>query len=187
MLAATRYGCETAKDLLEEGHPNDAAITIQKAEDSLDEAIKVLRTSLVDLRESTIQAGGLLETIRGYANQVSTLWHVEMTVEGRLSREPPVSVALGAFQIVQEGVNNALKHAGASAITVRIDDETGAIRIIVEDYGEGFDPSVPIAEDHVGMRLMRERAEKLNGSVEVASEPGRGTRIEAVLPGAVGR
>lgn len=187
LLAATRYGFEVAKELLVEDRADEVHSTLQNAEDSLDEAIKVLRTSLVDLRESTIRAGGLMETIRDYANQVSTLWGVTVTIEGWLSREPPVSVALGAFQIVQEAVNNALKHADSPDITVRINNETDGIRIVVEDYGAGFDSTVATAEDHMGIRLMKERAVKLNGSVEVVSELGRGTKIQAVLPGVVGR
>ncbi|MDQ3940697.1 MAG: sensor histidine kinase [Actinomycetota bacterium] len=187
LLAATRYGLETAIELTDESRPEEAKATLQKSEDSLDEAIRMLRTSLVDLRQSTIQAGGLMETVRNYASQVSTLWNVEVTVEGELTAEPPVTVALAAFQILQEGVNNALKHANSSTMTVRIDDDNGEIRVVVEDYGTGFDPTAAIPEEHVGMRLMRQRAEQLHGRVDVRSKPGQGTRLEAILPGAISR
>ena len=127
-----------------------------------------------------------METIEKFASQVSTLWSVEVLIEGRISREPPIPVALAAFQIVQEGLTNALKHAQTSVITVRIrEDGDDMVRIAVEDDGAGFDMAQEIGEDHLGMRLMRERAAGVGGRIELDSAPGRGTRLEAILPAGV--
>jgi two-component system nitrate/nitrite sensor histidine kinase NarX len=60
------------------------------------------------------------------------------------------------------------------------------VRVIVQDDGEGFDPEVKIGEDHVGMRLMRERAAQFGGRIQMDSMPGRGTRLEAIIPGGAG-
>jgi two-component system nitrate/nitrite sensor histidine kinase NarX len=60
------------------------------------------------------------------------------------------------------------------------------VRVIVQDHGEGFNPEARIGEDHVGMRLMHERAAQLGGRIEIDSAPGRGTRLEAIIPGSAG-
>jgi signal transduction histidine kinase len=143
--------------------------------------------SLADLRRSSVEAGGLKDTIRKFADEVSTLWGSRVTVAGEIRHEPPAPVALGAFQILQEGLVNALKHSRSDAISVRIDDGDGLIHIIVEDNGAGFDPEAHVSADHVGLHLMRERANRLGGRLDLVSAPGSGTRLEAVLPGGVAR
>ena len=185
MMAAASYGAGNAGEYLAAGKPEEASKLLATTQNAVDGAIKTLRGSLVDLRRSSVEAGGLLETIKNYADQVSTLWGTEVRIEGSIDHEPPIPVALAAFQILQEGLVNALKHANSEAITVRIKDEDNMVHIVVEDDGAGFDPQVEIASDHVGMRLMKERAARVGGWIELDSAMGRGTRLEAVLPGGV--
>jgi signal transduction histidine kinase len=113
------------------------------------------------------------------------LWGTEVRIEGNIEVEPPAPVALAAFQILQEGLTNSLKHAQSSVVTVGIGTRDGFVHIAVEDDGTGFDPEEKVGSDHVGMRLMKERAARLGGNVELVSAPGRGTRLQAVLPGGV--
>jgi two-component system nitrate/nitrite sensor histidine kinase NarX len=68
---------------------------------------------------------------------------------------------------------------------VKIEDVDGALRLVVEDEGKGFAPGQVTGSDHLGMRLMHDRAAQLGGRIELDSAPGRGTRVEAVLPGGV--
>lgn len=185
MMAAASYGAGNAGEFLAAGKPEEAGKLLTTTQNAVDGAIQALRGSLVDLRRSSIEAGGLLETIRNYADQVSTLWGTEVRIEGSITHEPPIPVALAAFQILQEGLVNALKHGNSPAITVRIKDEDNMFHIVVEDDGPGFDPRVEIGPDHVGMRLMKERAARVGGWIELDSASGRGTRLVAVLPGAV--
>ena len=187
LLAAASYGCGNANDLIDSNQVADAKGLISSTREAIDEAIRVLRSSLVDLRKAAVEEGGLMQTITKYADQIQTLWGVQIEVDGAVDEEPPVSVALGAFQILQEGVNNALKHAESDRINVRINDSDGLVHVVVEDHGAGFDTGAHVGEDHVGMKLMRDRAEQLGGRLELDSEPGRGTRIEAILPGGVSR
>ncbi|MDQ4095544.1 MAG: sensor histidine kinase [Actinomycetota bacterium] len=185
MLAAASYGCGNAREFLEAGHNDQAVNALSGAREALEDAIRQLRGSLVDLRKSSVEHGGLVETIRKFADQVSTVWGAEVRIEGNIENEPPIPVALAAVQILQEGLVNALKHGGTGGVVIRIEDLDGMVHLAVEDDGPGFDPQAEVGADHVGMRLMKERAARVGGRIEIDSTPGRGTRLEAILPGGV--
>ncbi len=185
MLAAASYSCGNANEFLEGGHTEHATSALESARGALDDAIKSLRESLVDLRRSSVEEGGLLETIHKFADQMSTVWGPKIVIEGSIRTEPPIPVALAAFQILQEGVVNAMKHGGDTTVLVKVSDDDGMVHIVVEDSGPGFDPGVDAGADHVGMRLMKERAARVGGHLELDTHLGRGTRLEAILPGGV--
>jgi signal transduction histidine kinase len=184
-LAAAAYGAGNALEFLEAGHMDKAQAAMSGARDAVDGAITTLRESLVDLRKSAVEEGGLMETVNKFADQVSVLWGAEVNIEGGVEHEPPVPVALAAFQILQEGLTNAVKHSEGSPITVKIDEIEGMVHILVEDEGPGFDTTVEVGDDHHGMRLMHERAARVGGRIELDSTPGAGTRLEAILPAGV--
>ncbi|HYP23213.1 MAG TPA: ATP-binding protein, partial [Actinomycetota bacterium] len=71
---------------------------------------------------------------------------------------------------------------------IRVEEADGFVHIVIEDDGKGYDPATSVDDDeHHGMWLMRERAERVGGRIELDTLPGRGTRVEAVLPGGVAR
>lgn len=186
MLAAAAYGCSNTAALLDAGKPERAKQTLSAADEAIHSAIGALRESLVDLRKASVEEGGLMMTITKFLDQLSVLWAAQIRVEGEISHEPPIPVSLAAFQILQEGVVNALKHSNGDQIVVRItEDESHMVHLVVEDEGPGFDPAKHVESDHVGMLLMRERAEGVGGEIKLHSAPGRGTRLEAILPGGV--
>jgi signal transduction histidine kinase len=185
LLAAAAYGCGNARELLDADRSGDARQAVTASREAIEGAMVRLRESITALRKSSVEEGGLMETIRGFADQASTLWSVQVSIEGEIVAEPPVPVALAAFQIFQEGLTNALKHSQTTAIAVRISEEDGKVHIVVEDEGAGFDPSQEVGEEHVGMRLMHERAARVGGELKLDSRPGEGTRLEAILPAGV--
>lgn len=185
MLAAASYGAGNAREFLDSGYKTEAADAISSTFDAIEDAMKELRNSLVDLRKSSVEHGGLVETIKTFADQVSTVWGTEVRIEGDIENEPPIPVALAAVQILQEGLVNAMKHAGRSAVVIKIEDDDGMVHLSVQDQGPGFDPQAEVGQDHVGMRLMKERAARVGGRIEIDSRPGVGTRLEAILPGGV--
>jgi signal transduction histidine kinase len=183
MLAAAAYGCGNAEAFIDAGRLDAARDALISAREAVDDAIKGLRESLVDLRRSSVEEGGLVETIRNFSQQVATLWGADVKIEGNIRREPPIPVALAAFQILQEGLVNALKYSQGGTVVVNVSDMDNMVHIVVQDQGPGFDPNSEVGKDHVGMRLMRERAARVGGRIELESQPGRGTRLEAILPG----
>lgn len=124
-----------------------------------------------------------METIETFAEQMRVLWAAEIRIEGRTEQEPPIPVSLAAFQILQEGLTNALKHSESRSVLVRVGEHDGMVHIEVEDEGPGFDVTAEPSQQHMGLKLMRERADRVGGRIELHSSPGAGTRLEAVLPG----
>lgn len=185
LLAAAAYGAENTVALMDAGRPEEAKATLMTARGAVDQAIQTLRASLVDLRKSSIEEGGLMETVRKYTDQVATLWDVKIDFKGDLPTEPPVATSLAALQILQEALINAVKHSRSDWIFVLLSERAGMVHVVVEDQGQGFDTGKDKGLEHVGLRLMGERAEKLGGHLTISSQPGSGTRMEAILPGGV--
>lgn len=180
-LAAAAYGCGNAADFLRTGDRERAQQAVGAAHNAVMGAMTELRRSLVDLRGPALQ-GGLSQSVGSLADQMSTLWGVPIQINSNLSKEPPIPVALAVYQILQEGVTNAIKHSQSSSIDVHIEDGDGMVHVVVKDNGTGFVPSLKPGEDHVGMKIMEERAAQVGGWIEVESQLGRGTRLEAVIP-----
>ena len=86
------------------------------------------------------------------------------------------------FRIVQEALNNVIKHAGAGRAQVQLEFDADCVRASIVDAGVGFDPSAPRQSGKLGMSSMQERAEGVGGRIVVESAPGRGTRVSAELP-----
>jgi signal transduction histidine kinase len=88
------------------------------------------------------------------------------------------------LRIAQEAVTNALKHAGASRIGVKLHLEARQIHLRISDNGRGFDRQDVFSSraGHFGVIGMRERAERLGGELRLASNPGEGTEVEVTVP-----
>lgn len=93
-------------------------------------------------------------------------------------------VQLVLYRVTQEAVRNAVQHADASRISVRLrEGEDGQLELAVEDDGRGFDPErVAVSEDRYGLIGMRERVSAVRGHLELQSAPGRGTSVRVRVP-----
>jgi two-component system sensor histidine kinase UhpB len=153
----------------------------------VDEMIGHVRAMALDLRPPLLDELGLVAALRGYAEGQSVRTGVSIGVEANAGAEalrPDTSIA--AFRIVQEAVNNTLRHGKASGITVSVRADANRLLLSVRDDGRGFD--VPEALQraatgkHLGLLGMRERVEALGGRLEIDSAPGQGTEIRASVP-----
>jgi signal transduction histidine kinase len=89
----------------------------------------------------------------------------------------------GLFRIVQEALNNVVKHARTDQAAVRLQMENGQVSLLIQDQGTGFDPSVRgPAREGFGLTSMRERVEMLGGTLEVKSSPREGTQLLVQVP-----
>lgn len=102
---------------------------------------------------------------------------IEFTVTGDFSTLPKPA-ALALFRIVQESLRNIEKHAAAEEAFIRLERETAAAHLTVQDHGRGFASRQP----GLGLASMEERARSLGGRFHVHSQPGKGTQVEVWLP-----
>jgi signal transduction histidine kinase len=95
--------------------------------------------------------------------------------------DPDTEQAL--FRIAQEALTNVVKHAAATSVAVHLERTDGAISLVVDDDGRGFDPSDrSISSRRLGLVSMHERAADVGGSLVVESEVGRGTSVHTKVP-----
>jgi signal transduction histidine kinase len=98
----------------------------------------------------------------------------------------PMDAQTALLRIAQGALANVAQHASATHVRVSLGTSEGAVRLTVSDDGRGFDPASDAAQDggtdSFGLRAMRERVDQLDGTIEVASAPARGTTVAVTLP-----
>jgi signal transduction histidine kinase/ligand-binding sensor domain-containing protein len=181
LYAVTLYA-DAATRLLSSGEVEPAAENLRKLHGTAREALGEMRMLIFELRPPILAEQGLaaalgarLEAVEGRAG-LKTELHV--AGEGRL----PPDVEEGLYRIAVEALNNALRHAQASSISVNLHLEPEAAILEVVDNGVGFDPASALKCGGLGLRGMDERAQQLRGTLTVESQPGNGTRVTARVP-----
>ncbi len=190
-LAALRIVLSSARNT------GDAQTLERAAEEAIERAtaaIAALRSLITDMRPAALDelgAGAALEALIERTRRLSGLTittEIDLGYEAGRERErhaPELEVAI--YRLVQEGLTNAVKHAGDVDVHVAIAESADAVTIVVRDDGPGFVPDA----DHEGFGLLgiRERVELVGGTLSVRSAPGSGTtaRGDAARPPARGR
>jgi len=162
--------------------PPEARAGIRGITADLAETQNGLHRIMLRLRPSLLDLAGIAECLREFMANWEELHPgvtCELKLEGNLHGLPdPINVAL--YRVVQEAMGNVARHARAGRVLVRMTRSEGSVELVIEDDGAGFD-SGRVAPG-MGMLGMRERVIALGGEFGLASQPGRGTRIEISLP-----
>jgi signal transduction histidine kinase len=113
---------------------------------------------------------------------------METRLEQNLDAEPDPEIRTIAFRIIQEAISNAMKHANAHTLSVRLETANAGVHVVVRDDGVGMVPAVSgeSPPGHLGLSGMRERADMAGGWLEVNSDTGDGTVVEFWLPSDAG-
>jgi len=145
------------------------------------QALKEMRLLIYELRPPVLEQEGLAGALQQRLEAVEARAGVEarLLVEGEVELPAPVDGAL--YRIALEALNNALKHAAATSVTVRIAPGRETISLEVVDNGRGFDPAAARDGGGMGLTTMRDRAERLGGTLTILSAPGEGTRVRVSI------
>ncbi|SDC58691.1 tetratricopeptide repeat-containing sensor histidine kinase [Niabella drilacis] len=145
---------------------------------NLEASISEMRRVAHNMMPETLLKFGLQQALKDYSNGLSQQQGFTIRCEFRgMERRLDHSIEVVIYRIVQELLNNAVKHSGATAILVQImrHDEQ-RLNITVEDNGKGFDPEA-VGPHSAGLRNITSRVKYLNGKMDIQSEPGNGTSI----------
>ena len=147
------------------------------------QALKEMRLLVYQLRPLALSEVGLVGALQHRLDAVERRAGVEarLVVEGQV--ELPATVEEELYRIAQEALNNALKHAAPTLVTVTIRADGEHVELEVADNGRGFDPQTVTNNAGIGLTSMHERAQKLGATLDVTSAPGEGTRVRVTLGG----
>jgi signal transduction histidine kinase len=141
------------------------------------QALKEMRLLVYELRPPALADEGLIRALRGRLEAVEGRAGIETRfVVGDLITLPP-EVEAELYRIALEALNNALKHARASQVTVSLRCEDDRVALEIRDDGIGFDPAIGRESGGVGLRSMAERAARMGGTLDIDSTPGGGTAV----------
>jgi two-component system sensor histidine kinase DegS len=146
-------------------------------------AFQKVRDFIFELRPMMLDDLGLSPTIKRFVDAMKDHpgMDIRLTVTGMERRlEPYIEVMI--FRAVQELLNNAIRHSQATTIKVQLDMGDTNVKVVVEDNGKGFDMSILEERGHMGIKVIRERAEKLGGYLDMDSGSGKGTRVTFQIP-----
>ncbi|MEA2362664.1 MAG: two-component system, NarL family, sensor kinase [Thermoleophilaceae bacterium] len=166
-----------------EGRGEDATRLLDEAREMTERNIRVLRDGLVDLGPHAFEELSFETAIENCLPVWKRRYGVEVlaTID-RIELAPDVAGDL--FRIAQEAVVNAGRHSGAAAVSINLRRVDSSLELRVTDNGSGFgeiDPLGASEPGHLGLAMMRERAELLGGSLDIETSE-RGTRVLVLVP-----
>jgi PAS domain S-box-containing protein len=184
LYSLTLYA-EAAARLIAVGKNEEAVQHLRDVRDTAQEALREMRLLIFQLRPLALEKGGIATAIQNRLEAVELRAGIqaELQIEGseylgRLS----FAIEEETFHIVQEALNNVLRHAKASQVHVHIQLFEDRVSVEVSDNGAGFELDLAAKGRGLGLISIRERAQRLGGELDIESVLGQGTRIYLEIP-----
>jgi two-component system NarL family sensor kinase len=184
-VAGVAFGLAPLAEAAEQRDAPAEAAVVRDAVARLRQAVRGLRTLLVEIHPPTLESAGLEAALHDLlsplvADGIVTELRVADSAAAGSPRDPLI------YRAAREAVRNAQSHAGATMVSVEVSNPTpGTTRLVVTDDGRGFGPGDRArrqADGHVGLTLLEGLVKQVDGTLVVASEPGEGTRVELEVP-----
>jgi PAS domain S-box-containing protein len=178
-LYGIALGARTARTLLDRdtsrvAEPLDYVMSLAEA------GLAEMRALIFELRPESLETEGLVVALTKQAASLRARHNLDVRVDLCAEPDLPLDVKVALYRVAQEAQNNIVKHARAQQVEVRLQCDRSAVTLDVCDDGVGFDPDGAFP-GHLGLRSMRERVERLGGTLQIESAPGKGARIQVRL------
>jgi PAS domain S-box-containing protein len=176
ILATSKLYLDVA---IEEREPRMELLT--KSRNNIGMAIEEIRRLSKELITPSLNDLGLIQSIKELIRSIQMVkkMKIRLSISGLDENGLLPEQKINVYRIIQEQLNNILKHAQASSVAIDLNKHREQIRLRVEDDGKGFDPRA--RRNGVGISNIISRAELYNGKVEIDSAPGKGCRLEVIL------
>lgn len=162
-----------------EAEPGDVHSELVGLERMVAESSAQLRSILAAIHPTIAEDVGLLASLRTLADQMQSQYGLDVVLDLPRQADPGIEATLAAYRIAQESLTNVAKHSDGARAVLSVRRNEGGLLMTIEDHGRGLDG----ATDGLGMWLMRERAARVGGSIEV-SDTGHGVRVAVHFPDA---
>lgn len=166
------------QQMMRDGKLHTLAQPLTEVGDIAQQALKEMRLLVYQLRPPELDREGLVGALRQRLEAVEQ----RAGIKARLIRDEiislPTDVEEALYAIALEALNNALKHAAATAVTVHIRSDAGWVKLEVKDNGRGFNPEEAAQSGGMGLANMRERAENCQGHLTIDTNPETGTQLQ---------
>ena len=183
LLSSARMRVEVCQHQLKTD-PQSVAAELRVIEEHLDHAITEIRNILAENQSAEqLQAGSLERRLKEELSIFSARTGFQIDLHCAVdAHDLPIAIEKELYFTLREGVLNAVRHARASAIHLTLGRSPSAYRASLSDNGVGFVAAASEGSSHYGLKGMKERIEKLGGTLELQTSPGNGTRIEIEIP-----
>lgn len=157
-------------------------LKFEKIIDLVDESCKEVRSVSHNMMPNALLKTGLTAAIREFIDKIDySVLKVELSSEG-LNDRLDSNTETVLYRVIQECVNNVIKHSGANHLDISLIKDNDGISATIEDNGKGFDSKDNSKYEGIGLKNIRTRVEYLKGSVEFDSKPGKGTLVAIHIP-----
>jgi two-component system, NarL family, sensor kinase len=176
LLSGVKFSLRNMKDNLVITPEN--MNVFERSLDMIDTSIRELRRVAHNMMPEMLTKFGLDEALKEYCNTINSAKLLEVKYQSlgmidRLDKSAEIII----YRIVQELLNNTVKHAGATEALVQLIKEGNRLNVVVEDNGRGFDTALLEKSKGAGWANIRSRVEYLKGQLDIHSEPGKGTLV----------
>ena len=147
--------------------------------------IEQVRTLAQNLRPPSLDNAGLDQCLRDYCQNLSQRSGISFDYHSYGIDKLPDHIQISLYRVIQESINNVLKHAMAHCVEVHLVCDAEAVTLTVRDDGRGFSPQIldpQTPRSGLGLLGMQERVEALGGTLEINSQLGRGVALTARIP-----
>ncbi|HYF30220.1 MAG TPA: tetratricopeptide repeat protein [Chitinophagaceae bacterium] len=182
MLSGIKYSLNTMKGNLIMTPGN--AQTFERSIDMLDSSIAEMRRVAHNMMPEALVKFGLDTAFRDFCNDLNQSGALNVTYESIGTDDMTIEQtrAVTVYRIVQELLNNIIKHASAKSALVQLAYNNGQMVVTVEDDGKGFEPAILKQSKGIGWGNIQNRIEFLKGKWDVDSKQGQGTSVHLVIP-----
>jgi len=135
-----------------------------------------------DLHSSKLELLGVVAGIESWCREVADRHKIDVVFRSSFAGHLPLDLGIPLFRVLQQAVDNAIRHSGAKRIEVDLREDSGEIYLMVCDSGKGFDVESAMRGKGLGLTSMTERVRLLNGTMTMDSKPMRGTTIRVRVP-----
>jgi PAS domain S-box-containing protein len=173
---------EASRRMALDGNTEKMIGNIARLGETAQQALKEMRLLVYELRPLALETTGLVEALQHRLDAVEKRAGVEAQLKVESNCDLSADVENGLYRIAQEVLNNSLKHAEATRVSVRLLADSQCVEVEITDNGKGFDPQAVRDQGGMGLGNIQERTESLGGEVAFVSKSGEGTQVLVRVP-----